>query len=58
MLHPMNDSQVTVIFAALAICGTAIALFRQNALSGKALAAVLLSTTGLAAFLFTTLTAP
>ena len=53
---PMNDSQITLVFAALAICGTAIALFRQKALSVKALAAVVTSTTGLAAFLYITLT--
>jgi hypothetical protein len=58
MLRPMTDPQITVLFAALAICGTAIALFRQKALGGMPLAVILLSTTGLAAFLITTLTAP
>lgn len=51
----MNDSQITVLFAALAIVGTAGLLFRQQALGGKALATVLVSTTSLAAFLFLTL---
>jgi hypothetical protein len=54
----MNESQITLIFATLAICGTAIALFRQKALGVKALAAVMVSTTGVAAFLYITLNGP
>lgn len=51
----MTESQIAVMFAVLAILTTAGALFRLGALSGKALAVVVLSTTGLGTFLVWTL---
>ena len=52
----MNDSQITVLFAVLAILGTALGMFRQRALPGKALAAVIVSTLIIGGFIFVTLT--
>lgn len=54
----MNDSQVALIFMVMAIVGTAIALFRQKMLGPKSLAAVMVSTIGIGAFLVITLTPP
>lgn len=54
----MKDSQVALMFAAIAIVVTAVAMFRQGAIGVKTLAAVSVSTIGLAAFLLITLAVP
>lgn len=54
----MTESQITLVFAVLAILVTAGLLFRQGALSGKAMLVVFVSTTSLATFLYMTLSPP
>lgn len=54
----MKDSQIALLFAATAIVVTAVAMFRQGAIGIKTLAAVSVSTIGLAAFLLVTLAVP
>lgn len=51
----MSDTQTTLLFMTAAIVVTALALFRQRALGGKALAAALAATLFVASFLFMTL---
>lgn len=54
----MKDSQFALLFAATAIVVMAVAMFRQGAIGVKTLAAVSVSTIGLATFLFVTLAVP
>ncbi|MBC7905830.1 MAG: hypothetical protein H7Y60_03665 [Rhodospirillaceae bacterium] len=51
----MNESQITLVLAVLAILATAGLLFRLGALGGKAMLTVFVSTTSLAGFLYWTL---
>ncbi|CAA7625301.1 hypothetical protein [Magnetospirillum sp. UT-4] len=54
----MSESRIVLVFAVAAILVTALMLFRNRALGGKALAAVLVSTLAVGGFLFATLGPP
>lgn len=54
----MNESQIALSFAAIAIVVMAVAMFRQGALGIKGLAGVGIATIGLAAFMLITLATP